>query len=483
MQLRVLLLIDEAKLRSRVQTILQDMDAFIRAPRGQQVAWETAEQTLTDVLITCRCLIPDSAEAHVRHMSDLPNAPALIVLSDDGDAAQLAALRAAGAEAALFTEVADDTLGDAIRRIAEGRRRLLAKTVAARRATPKPELSDFVSTSPAMQRFMATVRRVADSDSPLLITGETGTGKERLARAIHYDSRRADGPFISVNCGAIPENLLESQLFGHEKGAFTGATHTQRGCFEMAHGGTLLLDEICEMPFHLQVKLLHVLQDYEVAPVGAEKRIPVDVRVIAATNRDIKEEVEAKRFRKDLYYRLGVVPIDMPPLRERKGDIPALAASILRGLTTRIVRDSKGIAPSAVETLRNYSWPGNVRELINVLERALLLCDNGQIAIEDLPEEIAAGESDIERAVLPCSAELLPDEWVSRPLGEIRESAIERFEKAYLTKLLTLTEGRVGETAQRAGMETRTLFNKMKRYGLRKEDFRDSASPVRPSAR
>ena len=472
MQLRVLLLINEGKLRSRVQRMLRDVDAFVRAPKSDKATWATSGQVLSDVLIVCRCLVPDPATEHVQRLAASLNAPAFIVLSSDDDAEEAAVLRAAGAEAVLYTEIPDDVLGEAITGIVENRRNLLSQTVAARRATSRPELSDFVSESPVMQRFIKTVHRVADSDAPLLITGETGVGKERLARAIHYDSRRADGPFISVNCGAIPENLVESELFGHEKGAFTGATRTQRGCFEMAHGGTLFLDEISEMQVHLQVKLLHVLQDYEVAPVGGAKKIPVDVRVIAATNRDIQAEVEEKRFRQDLYYRLGVVSIAVPPLRERRGDIPSLAASILAGLSARIGCRVNGIVPEAMESLSGYAWPGNVRELINVLERALLLCENSQITLEDLPEEIAAGEQEIEAAVLPCSAELIPDEWVSKPLKEIRESAVERFEKAYLTKLLALTEGRVGETAKRAGMEPRSLFNKMKRYGLRKEDFR-----------
>jgi DNA-binding NtrC family response regulator len=170
------------------------------------------------------------------------------------------------------------------------------------------------------------------------------------------------------------------------------------------------------------------------------------------------------------------VSIDVPPLRERRGDIPSLASSILQGLSARIGRDVSAIAPDAMESLRGYAWPGNVRELINVLERALLLCENSEITLDDLPEEIAAGEEGVEPAVLPCSAELIPDEWISKPLKEIRESAIERFERAYLTKLLTVTEGRVGETAKRAGMEPRSLFNKMKRYGLRKEDFRSGSS-------
>ncbi len=476
MQLRILLLIEETRLRSRVRQILRDVDAFVRAPRADGAIWAATGQMLSDVLIVSRALIPESVAGHVQRLAASPNAPAIIVLSGDDDAEASALLRAAGADAVLYTEIPDDVLGDVIAGIIENRRRLVSQTVAARRATPRPELADFVSDSPAMQRFMKTVHRVADSDAPLLITGETGVGKERLARAIHYDSRRADGPFISVNCGAIPENLLESQLFGHEKGAFTGAMRTQRGCFELAHGGTLFLDEISEMPFHLQVKFLHVLQDYEIAPVGSEKKIPVDVRVIAATNRDIQAEVEAKRFRKDLYYRLGVIAIDVPPLRDRLGDIPNLALAILQGLCLRIRRDVNGIAPEAMAAFCSYAWPGNVRELINVLERALLLCENDKITLEDLPDEIAAGACVADPIRLSVSAESIPDDWVAQPLKEIRDTTVERLEKAYLTKLLTLTEGRLSETAKRAGIEPRSLFNKMKKYGLRKEDF---CSPCR----
>lgn len=472
MQLRVLLLIDDAKLRSRVRGILREVDAFVRAPKAEDVKWETAGNVLSDILVTCCSMIPDPPEEHIQKLVMSANAPILVVLSQKDDAEELAILTAAGADSALYANVPDDVLGDMIKAIAERQRELLSKTVTARRATPRPELSDFVSTSATMQRFLQTVRRVADSDAPLLVMGETGVGKERLARAIHYDSRRADGPFISVNCGAIPENLLESQLFGHEKGAFTGATRTQRGCFELAHEGTLFLDEISEMPYHLQVKLLHVLQDYEVAPVGSEKKIPVDVRVIVATNRNIKVEVEEKRFRKDLYYRLGVVSIVVPPLRERKGDIPALVESIASGLRARIGRDVNEILPETIEALCSYSWPGNVRELINVLERAILLCENGQITLNDLPEEIAEGSDGVETTVLAPSIDTIPDEWVCRPLREIRDAAIERLEKAYLEKILTISGGKIGDTAERAGLEPRSLFNKMKKYGLKKEDFR-----------
>jgi len=461
-----------------MQRILRDVDAFVRAPKGSSAAWDAAGQVLCDLMIADLRLVPEPAAETVRALADSLNSPALILLTDGDDAETSAILRAAGADAVLYTHIPDDVLGEAIAVIVENRRRFLSKSVAARRAMPRPELSDFVSESPVMRRFMKTVHRVADSDAPLLITGETGVGKERLARAIHFDSRRADGPFISVNCGAIPENLLESQLFGHEKGAFTGATRAQRGCFELAHDGTLFLDEISEMPFHLQVKLLHVLQDFEVAPVGSEKKIPVNVRVIAATNRDIQAEVEEKRFRKDLYYRLGVVSIDVPPLRDRRGDIPGLASSLLAGLSARIGRRAGAIAPDAMTALCDYGWPGNVRELINVLERALLLCETNEIAREDLPEEIADREYGSAACLFPGVVTGIPDDWAARPLKEIREAALERVEKAYLARLLALTEGRVGETARRAGIEPRSLFNKMKRYGLRKEDFRSPSTPA-----
>jgi DNA-binding NtrC family response regulator len=300
-------------------------------------------------------------------------------------------------------------------------------------------------------------------------------GKERLARAVHAASRRADGPFISVNCGAIPENLLESHLFGHEKGSFTGAARAQRGCFELAHGGTLFLDEICEMPFHLQVKLLHVLQDFEVRPIGSEKAIAVNVRVVAATNRDIEKEVEEQRFRRDLYYRLSVVSVTVPPLRERREDIPTLAESFVEDLSARVGRKVRRISEQAMRSLCDYAWPGNVRELVNVLERAVLLCDGNEIAPRDLPEDVRAGGAtrpageDAAREPLAAMA----DAWLDKPLRDGREAAAGEFEKAYLARLLSRTQGRIAETAQRAGIEPRSLFTKMKRHGLRKEDFKE----------
>jgi DNA-binding NtrC family response regulator len=339
----------------------------------------------------------------------------------------------------------------------------------------RAELADFISSSPAMQRFMKTVYRVVDSDAPLLINGETGVGKERLARAIHAASRRSDGPFISVNCGAIPENLLESQLFGHEKGAFTGASRAQRGCFELAHRGIVFLDEITELPFHLQVKLLHVLQDYAIRPVGSEATIDVDVRVIAASNKSIEHEVKERRFRHDLYYRLSVVTLTVPPLRERREDIPGLASAFIGELAVRVGRRIRGITGDALQRLSEYAWPGNVRELINVLERAVLLCEGAEVTSDDLPEEIRATVVSLSDGAAAGQTPAMASDvgpWLGKPLREGREAAAEQFERAYLCALLRETQGRIAETARRAGIEPRSLFTKMRRYGLRKEDFK-----------
>ena len=303
------------------------------------------------------------------------------------------------------------------------------------------------------QRFMETVQRVADSDAPLLVTGETGVGKERLARAIHGDSRRADGPFISVNCGAIPENLLESQLFGHERGAFTGAIRTQRGCFELAHGGTLFLDEISEMPFHLQVKLLHVLQDYEVAPVGSERKIPVDVRVIAATNRALDAAIQRGEFREDLYYRLAVFPLDVPPLRERITDVDPLVEHFLAAFG----RADEKLPAATRRRLREYAWPGNVRELRNVVERAHILAGDGPIADDQVL---------IDAPVRP-----LPDTG-----SESDDLDLDNNARRLIRAALARSGGNKSRAARLLGITRRTLYSRLKLLGLDTEPSDEGAT-------
>ncbi len=336
----------------------------------------------------------------------------------------------------------------------------------------EPKLADFLSSSPRMRAFIDMVARVTHSDSTLLITGETGVGKERLARAIHAESPRADGPFVAVNCGALPETLLESELFGHRKGAFTGAERDRTGRFEAAAGGTLFLDEIAELPLPLQVKLLTVLQRHEVRPLGAVEPRPLDVRVLAATNRDVPAEVRAGRFREDLFYRLNVVSLVIPPLRDRAEDLPWLIGRFLRHFTETHGRpDLLGIEPEALERMLAYRWPGNVRELINVIERAVLLSRGDRVGVGDLPAAVRAGAT-ARPGAEPGPGAAVDRALLERPLAEARRRTTEAFERRYLEHHLKQAGGKLGEVARRAGINPRTLYAKMRRLGLRKEDYR-----------
>jgi len=324
-----------------------------------------------------------------------------------------------------------------------------------------------------MNRLLATARRVARADSSLLVLGETGVGKEWLARAIHAESARSEGPFVAVNCAAVPETLLESELFGHEKGAFTGSVRARRGHFELAHGGTLFLDEVAEAPPHIQAKLLRVLQDRRIQRIGAERELEVDVRLVAATNRDPAAEIAAARLRPDLYYRLSVVVLRLPPLRERREDIPVLARSYLERFRRRLGREIEAVDDAALDALLRYDWPGNVRELINVMERAVLLCSGPRVGLADLPDEIARA------AGPPPRASAAPTTGATRPLREARRDVVTAFERAYLAEALRAAGGRVGEAAQRAGITSRALYTKMRQLGLDKDDFR--YRPASPS--
>src|SRR5690606_18776185 len=248
----------------------------------------------------------------------------------------------------------------------------------------------LIGNSPAIQEVIRIIEKVADTPSTVLITGESGTGKELVAHALHNLSSRRSGPFIKINCAAIPKDLMESELFGYEKGAFTGAVTSKPGRFELADGGTLLLDEIAEIPIEMQVKLLRVLQESEFERVGGVKTIKVDVRLIAATNRNLEKEIQEGRFREDLYYRLNVGPINLPALRERREDIPLLADAFRQRFNRRLGKSVDRIHPGALAALQAYAWPGNVRELENVMERTLLFAEGDEIRLADLPENIRA---------------------------------------------------------------------------------------------
>jgi transcriptional regulator with GAF, ATPase, and Fis domain len=331
-----------------------------------------------------------------------------------------------------------------------------------------------------MQSFMTIVNKVVTVDSSLLILGETGVGKERLASALHNEGPRSRGPFIHLNCAALPEALLESEMFGHVEGAFTGALRCRRGHFELAHKGTIFLDEIGDLPLQLQAKLLRVLQDRIISPLGSEKNITVDVRIIAATNRELESEMKAKRFREDLYYRLSVVSLKIPPLRQRNEDIPQLLDNFIKHFCFRFNRPLLSLNPKARQALVAYSWPGNVRELINIIERAVLLSTGEEILLSDLPEFL----NNIPPATsIDCGLRAVEDRFhksLDIPWQEARAAVMADFEKEYLTHLLEKTRGRIGEAARLAGIAPRSLYEKMLRYGLQKQDFRRKTPALPP---
>jgi DNA-binding NtrC family response regulator len=326
-----------------------------------------------------------------------------------------------------------------------------------------------------MQRFVDLARKIVRTDTSVLILGETGVGKERLAQAIHAESPRSTGPFIPVHCAALPEGLVESELFGHEAGAFTGASRARKGYFELAHKGTLFLDEVGEIPPRVQVKLLRALEDRRIRRVGGEKPVDVNVRILAATNRDLEADIDKSGFRSDLFFRLSVVTLTIPPLRDRREDIEKLALAYLEHFRQQVGRSDIAIEPAALDVLIRHDWPGNVRELINAVEQAVLLCSENRITVEDLPRRVVAAVIPDAATVLSASddgAMRLPDELLAKPLPEARAGIVSAFERAYVVRLLQATGGRIGETAKQAGINQRHLYDLMRRLGLRKEEFK-----------
>lgn len=316
---------------------------------------------------------------------------------------------------------------------------------------------NIIGKGAAMQAVYRLLEQAAALDITVLLTGETGTGKELAARAIHYQSARKDGRFVAVNCGALPADLVESELFGHAKGAFTGAAGAKPGLFEEAAGGTLFLDEIGELPLPVQVKLNRALQEREIRRVGDNTPITVDVRVIAATHRDLKAEIQAGRFREDLFYRLHVFPVRLPPLRERREDVPLLAAHFLDKYGQAFHRVLSGLTPAALRTLTGYVWPGNVRELENAIERAVAVSAGPEVDDRDLPSELKDGRE----GALPT------DVLVKMPYREVLETARDRISRDYLTALLREFDGNVTHAAERAGVRRESLHRLLKRYRVR----------------
>ncbi len=433
--------------------------------------WSEPGRHSFDLVVLCHGDLTDDLSSAIGRVRSLEQRPEVVVLAESLTDREILDLQAAGCFAVVPSGLTEEPLTRAMQKVVERRR----ETLAARMESHGPRLKadDWICRSSATQNVVRIARRVAVSDTSVLLLGETGAGKEWLARVIHGESPRASGPFVAVNCGAIPEGLLESELFGHEKGAFTGAVKARRGFFEQAHGGTLFLDEIGDMAGHLQVRLLRSLQDRSIQRLGGEEVVPVDTRVIAATHRDLKAAMDGGGFRRDLYYRLAVVTLVVPALRERPEDIPLLADRYLREFVRKFDRSEiEGFTASALEALGAYPWPGNVRELINVIERAVLLCDGDRIDWVDLPLEVAAPAEPGSSATGDEAWVEDIEHWIDQPVDVGRQAVVADFERRYFTRLLQRNRGHIGRTAEQAGIDPRTLYNKLRQLGLKKSDFK-----------
>jgi DNA-binding NtrC family response regulator len=351
-----------------------------------------------------------------------------------------------------------------IRRAIEFQELRAANRATIRRNQERFTLRNVLTQSAAMEEVFEVLRSLANLDTTVLIHGETGVGKELLARSIHFTGARRDKPFIPVNCAAIPEELFESELFGFRKGSFTGATETRRGVFQLANGGTLLLDEIGEMPLPLQSKLLRAIEEKRISPIGSDRVLEIDVRFIATTNKDLHAEVERGTFRRDLFYRLSVMPVRVPPLRERAGDIPILAQHFLESSARRSKKAVRAIAVTAMQALCRYAWPGNVRELENVIERAVIVAKGDTI-------------SDVEPFL--TGGGVRPRVDLGLPFREAKARVVEEFERAYIAGVLDRESGKLMAAARHADMDPKNFSEKLNRYGLRRPPPGDPAEEPR----
>jgi two-component system response regulator HydG len=405
---------------------------------------------------------------HIRH-SEL-SVPVVVVTGHADVPSAVTAIRE-GAFDFQLKPLSTETLMLALSRAVEHHRLKTRNRFLEQRLEAAQLFGGIVGNSPVMRHVFEMISNVATTDATVLVTGESGTGKELVARSLHERSSRSTRPFVALNCGALTETLLESELFGHERGAFTGADARRRGLFEAANGGTLLLDEVGELTPSTQVRLLRVLQERHVRPVGSNHAKPVDVRVIAATNRDLTEEVRQRRFREDLFYRLNVVTIDLPPLRSRGEDLLLLAHHLLRKHGTRLGKPELRFASDAVEALSAYAFPGNIRELENAVERAVIMTNGDTVRAEAFPAQLRRASSRPRlRAVTDLS---FPD-------------ARARFERSYLEQVLQDSGGNLSQAARRAGMDRSNFRRLLDRHGVRpttafaREDQRDEAAESQP---
>ena len=475
---QILVVDDEQNIRTLLEAVLASAGYRVVSAVGGEEALARLAETDPDVALVDLRMPGMDGLTLLEHLLQLAPALPVLMLTAHGTIAH--AVTAMQKGACDFLPKPFDSI-DLLARIAKALEVQRLKREVARLQTLVQERAHFASIvtgNAKMRQVLRQIAQVAPTDATVCVYGESGTGKELVARGLHLASRRATGPFVAINCGAIPEGLLENELFGHVQGAFTGAERAKRGLLQQAHGGTLLLDEVGELPAALQVKLLRVLQEREFYAVGAEQPTTVDLRLVAVTNRDLGQAVAAGTFRADLYYRLHVIPVVLPPLRERRDDIPLLAQHFLQRYSQALDKAVQGLTPPALQRLLAYPWPGNVRELANVLERTVILATRPLITpelllLEDRPEIPAL----VPAPPPPCTRHQNGADVRPRPGLETLEQARAACEQSYLAHVLTATHGAVSRAAVLAGIHRGRFYKLLQKHALDPEAFRQATGP------
>jgi DNA-binding NtrC family response regulator len=454
--MRVVIVDDEPNMCRVMVKLLEDEGAHAAAHTDPAEALESIRRQPPDVVLTDLKMPEMSGIQLLKAVKEVRETIEVIVMTAYGTIQNAIETLKLGAYDYVLKPFNTDELLLTIRKAAE-RKRLLEANISLTEQlhavdTPMP----MVGSSPAMVELKELLKKIAPAESAVLVTGESGTGKELVARTVHSLSPRHTGRFVAINCGSIPETLLESELFGHEKGAFTGADRLKPGRIEWADGGTLFLDEIGELPMSLQVKLLRVLQERVITHVGGLEEIPVDIRLLAASNRDLAKAIRNANFRQDLYYRLNVIRVELPPLRRRQEDIGELATHFIEKICAQLNRPPVRLTKAARHSLEIYRWPGNVRELQNIIERTLVLLEGDEIRPEDLPADI----------INPTPSDHTPSSPGGFTVNAEYRVAKEHFERIYFAALLSRTRGSVAEAARQSSMSRRNLYEKIDRLGL-----------------
>ena len=446
---KILVVDDEDIIRESLSFVLKKEGYAVEEAENGKAAYDKLLVESFDLVITDIEMPQMKGTQLIEEIEKLNIHTSIIVITAFGSLdTAITALRN-GAADYILKPVEFDELLIKVKRLFEVKNLLLENRILKKEMQRNYDFEDIVGRSPSIRKVYEMIQTVAETDSSVMITGKSGTGKELVARSLHFKSRRQNKPFIAVNCGAIAENLIESELFGHKKGAFTGAISDKEGLIKAADGGTLFLDEISELPLSLQVKFLRALQEREITPVGSTNSLPVNVRIIASTNRDLKEEIKTGKFREDLYYRLNVVEISLPSLKEREEDIPLLADHFLNKYRTEMNKNIKGIDNEVIRALISYEWKGEVRELENVMERAVIFCKGDFITLNDLPETFSHASSSVDFS----------------KLGSL-EVAIRRFEKEYILKALESNNNDKEKTSELLQVGLSTLYRKLKELDI-----------------